>query len=416
MDGVKHKAPCTVCPVMGFLLRRVMDPAEPPDGHENRTRLGMLAGWTSTALSIALAVVKGWLGLISGSISMLADATNNLTDAGTSLMMAMGFQWSRKPRDEKHPFGHGRIETVSTLVLALALILVGIEVARSGVSRLIHPQSVHAPGWLLIAVAVTVAIKAWMAVFARILARLTRSKALEIDAWNHMFDIVCTLMVFVALISSRMGWGALDAWMAMGVAFYILYTGLVYARDAVDRLLGVRPDPAIVRTIYKTVLGVEGVLGAHDIMVHQYGDVHLVSFHIEVDANMDLVDAHNLTEHVEDIVEDRLGWRAVAHTDPVDRSHPLFEELSRALKQYVASEPRLVDVHDLRAQGECEPYRVSFDLVTDIETPRSDYDEIYEDCRKTLQSVFGGRVDQAEIGIEAVVESAPMSRSLISLS
>ncbi|HSR88736.1 MAG TPA: cation diffusion facilitator family transporter [Pontiella sp.] len=403
------------CPLMDFLFRRVMDRAFAPDSRQNRTRLGMLAGWTGAVLSILLAVTKGWLGLVSGSVSMIADATNNLTDVGSSLVIALGFQWSRKPRDEKHPFGHGRIEAVATLVLAIALILVGVEVIQSGIVRLINPKPIEAPGWLLVTVGVTVVVKTWMAIFARRLATLTQSHTLAADAWNHAFDIVCTLMVVAALLSARMGWGGLDGWMAIGVAVFILYTGVAYAREAIDILLGEKPDPQTVRTIYKTVMGVEGVLGAHDIMVHQYGDVHMVSFHIEVDARMSLVDAHNLSESVEDAVETRMKWRAVAHVDPIDRSHLLFDELNRVLKQYIADEPRLVDVHDLRAEGDRVPFSVSFDLVTDMGTLRSDYDAIYRSCVDALRAAFGSRVDRADIGIEAVVESAPMSRTTFTL-
>lgn len=402
-------------PFMRLLLRRVLDPNAAPDSHENRTRLGILAGWTSVVLSSVLTLIKGWLGLVSGSVSMMADATNNLTDVGSSLVIALGFQWSRKPRDEKHPFGHGRIEAVTTLVLAIALLVVGVEVAQSGIGRLIQPKPVEAPQWLLVAIGITVAVKTWMAVFARSLARLTKSHTLEADAWNHTFDIICTLMVVVALVCAKLGWGALDGWMAIGVALFILYTGVSYAREAIDSLLGEKPDSAVVRNIYKTVLGVNGVMGVHDIMVHQYGDVHMVSFHIEVDANMSLVDAHELSEIAEAAVESQLGWRAVAHLDPVDRSHLLFDELSRTLKQYVVDEKRLVDVHDLRAEGESEPYRVSFDLVTDMETQLSDYKDIYQSCLKVLRDTFGERVNQVDIGIEAAVESAPMSRTRFDL-
>ena len=406
MDGLNPPR----CPFMRWLVRRVVDPAHAPDSQENRTRLGMLAGWTGTALSIILALVKGWLGLASGSVSMLADATNNLTDVGSSLVIAFGFQWSRKPRDEKHPFGHGRIEAVSTLVLAIALILVGVEVVQSGIVRLVHPKPIDAPYWLLAALGITVAVKTWMAVFARTLARMTHSRTLEADAWNHTFDIICTLMVLLALASARMGWGAVDGWTAIGVALFILYTGIGYAREAIDHLLGEKPDPGIVRAIYKTLVGLEGVMGAHDIMIHQYGDVHMVSFHIEVDARVSLIEAHRITERAEDAVETKLGWRAVAHADPVDRSHPLFDELNRVLKHYVTEEPRLVDVHDLRAEGDVPPFRVSFDLVTDMATSRDHYDAIYASCIEGIRSGLGDRVDEVEIGIEAAVESAPMSR------
>ncbi len=400
---------------MGFLLRRVLDPAYAPDSHQNRTRLGMLAGWTGAVLSVLLAGTKGWLGLVSGSVSMMADATNNLTDVGSSLVIALGFQWSRKPRDEKHPFGHGRIEAVATLVLAITMILIGVEVAQTSIVRLIHPKPIEAPDWLLVTVGVTVVVKIWMAVFALRLATLTRSHALAADAWNHAFDMVCTLMVVAALVSARMGWGLLDGWMAIGVAVFILCTGVAYARVAIDILLGKKPDPQTVRNIYKTVMGVEGVLGAHEIMVHQYGDVHMVSFHIEVDASMSLVDAHNISEIAEEAVETQLGWRSVAHADPVDRSHPLFEELNQVLKHYIEGEPRLVDVHDLRAEGDRAPFKVSFDLVTDMDTLHSEYDDIYRSCVDVVRTAFGSRVDQAGIGIEAVIESSPMSRTTFTL-
>ncbi len=395
---------------MNFLVRRVLVAELPADSHDNRTRLGMLAGWTSAVLSALMAAAKFGLGMVSGSVSMIADATNNLTDMGSSLVIALGFQWSRKPRDEDHPFGHGRIEAVATLVLAIALILVGAEVAKSGIVRIFNPQPIEAPAWLLVGVGITVVVKTWMALFARQLARLSKSQVLEADAWNHTFDIVCTLMVVIALVSSKMGWGAVDGWTAVGVAIFILYTGVSYARDAIDILLGQKPDSAEVRAIHDAVVDVDGVMSVHEIMVHHYGDVKMVSFHIEVDAGMSLVEAHLVSERAEDAVEHHFKWRALAHLDPVDRTHPLFEELNRALHRYIESEPCMVDVHDLRAEGDAPPYRISFDLVTDMETKRSCYDELYRRSLAAMQQAFGGRIDHVEIGIEAAIESAPMAR------
>lgn len=400
---------------MNFLLQRVVVQGFPADSHDNRTRLGMLAGWTSAVMSGFMAAAKFWLGIASGSVSMIADATNNLTDMGSSLVIALGFQWSRKPRDEDHPFGHGRIEAVSTLVLAIALIIVGAEVAKSGVMRLVNPQPVDAPLWLLIAVGITVAVKSWMAVFARQLARMTKSQVLEADAWNHAFDIICTLMVVVALVSAKMGWGAVDGWTAIAVAAFILYTGISYAREAIDILLGQKPDSNTVQEIHDAVVAVDGVMSSHEIMVHHYGDVKMVSFHIEVDAKISLVDAHLISEEAEAVVEKHFNWRALAHIDPVDRSHPIFEELSKVVHDYVDQESCLVEVHDLRAEGDAAPFKVSFDLVTNMETARSDYGGIYSNCLSWLQRKFGDRVSLAEIGIEAAVESAPMARKQFDL-
>lgn len=414
MNKVKpHKMPC---PVMGYLLRRVLDPTSAPDSTENRTRIGMLEGWVSTVLSLVLCVVKGWLGFVSGSVSLLADATNNLTDMGSSLVVALGFQWSRKPSDEEHPFGHGRIEAVATLVLSVALLVVGFEVAKSGVARLLNPQPVDAPIWLLLAVGVTVALKVWLAVFARRLAKLSKSHVLEADAWNHIFDVLSTLLVLVALMGSRMGWTAVDGWTAIGVAVFILMTGIKFSREAIDILLGKKPDAEEVAAIHSVVEVVEGVLGVHEIMVHQYGDVKMVSFHVEVDANLTVIAAHDIAEIAEEAVETNMQWRAVAHVDPVDRSHPFFEEFHAALTQYIKTDPDLVDFHDLRAEGAEEPCSISFDLVTGMDAPRARYDAIYDRVLAMISSNFGERVSAAEIGVEATVDSAPMVRRVFDLA
>lgn len=398
------------CPAMGFLLRRVLDRRLPPDSTENRTRIGMLEGWVSTVTSLVLCVAKGWLGLVSGSVSLLADATNNLTDMGSSLVVALGFQWSRKPSDEEHPFGHGRIEAVATLVLSVALLVVGFEVAKSGIVRLINPKLVEAPLWLMVAVGLTVVLKLWLAVFARGLAKLSKSHVLDADAWNHAFDVVSTLLVVLALVCSRLGWAAVDGWAAILVALFIMATGVKFAREAIDILLGKKPDAGEVAAIHRIVEAVEGVLGVHEIMVHQYGDVKMVSFHVEVDANLTVIDAHRMAEVAEEAVESQMQWRAVAHVDPVDRSHPLFEELHAALARHVRADPELVDFHDLRAEGTAPAFHVSFDLVTGMGTRRNHYGAIYRRCLEMVATTFEGRVATAEIGIEASVDSAPMER------
>jgi cation diffusion facilitator family transporter len=414
-ERVKSKEQTIRGPLTGFLVRKVIDPAAATNSHENRTRLGILEGWVSTVLSLALCLLKGWLGLLSGSVSLLADATNNLTDVGSSLAVAFGFQWSRKPSDEEHPFGHGRIEAVATLVLSIALLVVGAEVAKSGADRLLNPQPIEAPGWLLVAVFITVAVKLWLALFARSLARISGSHVLEADSWNHVFDVASTILVMAALLSARAGWPGLDGWMAIAVAAFIFLTGIKYAREAIDILLGKKPDTEELSEIHRIVDAVEGVLGVHEIMVHQYGDVKMVSFHIEVTATLTVIDAHHIAEAAEDAVEHQLQWRALAHVDPVDRSHPFFDDLHAALNAHVSAEPDLSDFHDLRAEGDRPPYRISVDLVTEVGTQRERYAAIFERIQRRLEETFPDRIGRATIGIEAPVESAPMIRRKLTL-
>jgi len=398
------------CPIMGFLVRRVVDSSIPFNEMENRTRLGMLAGWVSTLLSILLCLIKGGLGWFSGSISLMADAMNNLTDVGSSLIISLGFLWSRKPGDEKHPFGHGRIEAIITLVMAIALLLVGFGVAKSGVLRLFHPKPILAPGWLLFSLGITIVVKLWMAVFATKLARLSGSHVLEVDAWNHIYDVASTLLVVVGLMGSKLGWIVLDAWMAIVVALLILGTGLKYAREAIDILLGEKPDPKDVRAIYQIVSSIPEVFGVHEIMLHQYGDIKMVSFHIEVPASLNLIKAHELAEQAERTVEEQLGWRALAHIDPVDRSHPLFNQVYEDLKRFMAKHSSFLDFHDLRIQGEKAPYHLSFDWVVRLGTPRMEYSQIYQETINWVEHTFPEKFSTLEIGIEAILEITPMER------
>lgn len=397
-------------PLLAALIRRVSLSNEASDSSENRTRIGMLAGWLSSSLSLLLCAVKGWLGIVSGSVSLVADATNNLADVGSSLVVALGFHWSRKPRDENHPFGHGRIEAVATLVLSIALLLVGIEVGRSGIIRLLAPHPVSSSWPVLIGVGITVIVKLWMAYASRVMAKMTGSHVLDADAWNHAYDVICTLLVVVALVCSRFGWNSVDGWAAIAVSAFIVVTGVQFAREAIDILLGKPPAAGEVRKIRKAVETVDGVQGVHEIMVHQYGDIRMVSFHIEVDAGLSLVDAHEISEEAEHVVERELEWRALAHVDPVDRSHPCFLQIHKVLSAFVESDEQLVDFHDLRVQGDQPPYQISFDLVVGLSVCCDLYGPIYSRSAEFIASNFLEKVGLVEVGVEASVDSSPMCR------
>jgi divalent metal cation (Fe/Co/Zn/Cd) transporter len=255
-----------------------------------------------------------------------------------------------------------------------------------------------------------VVIKVWMALFARGLARISKSQVLEADSWNHIFDIAATLLVLAALFGARLGRASLDGWMAIVVAVFIFVTGIKYAREAIDILLGKKPDSEEMEALHRIVEAVEGVLSVHEIMVHHYGDVKMASFHIEVDAALTVIDAHHIAEAAEDAVEHEMEWRALAHVDPVDRSHPFYEELCRFLHDYVDADPEVISVHDVRAAGAAAPYSISFDIVTYKRLRRTRCNALYDRIVKRIAEVLEDRVEHARIGVEAPVDSAPMMR------
>ncbi len=383
----------------GLLARRVVPAGADPSATDARQALGEFEGYLSTGISIVLSVSKAALGIFSGSVSLIADAVNNAADIASSLVIALSCRFSRRPGDRKHPFGHGRLETVAALVLSILLIGVSLEVASSGVRRLINPEPCTAPPWLLGALGVTVIVKAWLALFARILARATRSQVLDADAWNHTFDIASTALVLLAMVGARIGWTQLDGWAALGVSGFIAWTGVRYTRTALSTLIGEAPTAADLARVRGLAASVPGVRGVHDVIVHAYGDVRLISLHIEVDADLTVTAAHTLAEHAEMRVAEVTGAKVIAHTDPVDRSHPDYGEAERFLRGLVDAHGDVSGFHDLRLTGPAGGYDMAVDIVMHPEVPSDGFHDEFANLRDRLRSGLSA-ARNLDIGIE----------------
>ena len=374
----------------GWLVRIFAAGQGSPKSPEIRVKLGMLEGWASAVASILLSSTKLLLGWVTGSIAVIADGINNLTDVGSSLVIVFGFRWSRKPRDPDHPFGHGRIETVAALVLSITLIMVGLDVGKESIQRLLHPEGFTAPPWVIGLLVTTMIFKEWLALFARKLARATEAKVLEADFWNHQFDVLSNAVVVLALIGSRYGWLSLDGWAGLVVSFFILYTGIRYAHQSVSVLLGEAATKEEIAAVEKTAGAVAGVNGVHDIIIHKYGDVKIASFHIEVDAEKTAIDDHDLAERVERVVERESGCKAIVHVDPVDRTHPMYARVKECLKEIVAKDSRIVRFHDLRVMGRVGMFDLSVDVVVGIRIAENSYDEIAAEVKELLFQYMSG--------------------------
>jgi cation diffusion facilitator family transporter len=382
------------------MIRRFLPPLGDPASAQARALLGEFEGYVSLALSVVLSALKAWLGMMSGSISLLADAANNLADIGSSLVVALGFRWSRKPRDLEHPYGHGRAEAVVTLVLSMILIGVAIEVAQSGIQRLLDPEPLRVSWGIVAAVLVTVGIKSWLAGFAGRLAKATGSETLRADAWNHRFDILSTSLVLLALVGARIGWSAVDGWAGLGVSLFIGWTGARFAKSAVHTLIGEAPPEADLKTLEQLALGVDGVRGTHEVAFHAYGDVRLISLHIEVDANLTVLAAHEMAERVEAEIAGALNARVVVHVDPVDRTHPAYEKVEEVIHQVIAEHPELIGFHDLRVAGTAARFHLAVDLIARPEVQTSAYPALLREAREQILRRIP-ETQAVEIGIES---------------
>lgn len=370
-----------------------------PSSADGRCRIGLAQGWISMVVNLALFVVKGVLGLLIGSVALLADAVHSLSDVGSSLIIVIGFIWARKPRDSKHPFGHGRIELITALVMSVLLIVLAIEFARFGVQRILTPQDYTAPWWMIVVVAGTIIVKAWVSTFALTLARATGSQALVADYWHHVADALSTVLVIVALCASRFGWDGADGWAALGVALFILYTGINTARDAISPLLGEAPAPEDVQRIEQAALRVPGIQGVHDLILHTYGEDRLISLHIEVDAGLSALAVHDLSERVEEEIERVMGGKAIVHVDPVDRTHPQYEQAAGVMREVVSDNQQLSEFHDLRVDGPSNQLTMSVDVVAVLGTREADYPDIEARVREAILGAMRG-IDAVYVTVE----------------
>lgn len=337
--------------------RRVEEPAA------RRTAYGILEGWVGLILNGVLFAIKLVLGLSIGSVALIADAVHTLADSVTSAVLIIGSRLARRPADAEHPFGHSRIEIVAAMIISVLLGVAGIEFLKSSVERVLSPSAIDA-SWLVAGAVVGLAvIKEWNARFATSLARATGSTAIEADAWHHRSDVFATLLVAVGIVGGKYGVEVLDGVMGILVSVVILGTAFFLARESTDKLIGAAPTREEVEEIARTAMSVEGVLGVHDIVVHDYGDLRLVSLHVETPADESPMRLHSLAEEVQDQIGRGRKGNVVVHVDPVDRNHPRYAEIRTKILQVVSDDPRVRSFHDLRIVGEGDYLSIIVDLV-----------------------------------------------------
>ncbi len=371
-----------------------------PEGLEVRSRAGVLQGSVSIFVNLLLFLVKGVVGLMLGSVALLADAVHSLSDIGSSLVIIIGSLWARKPGDGRHPFGHGRVEFVTALVMAVLLIVAAIEFARFGVARILSPQPYTAPWWAIAAVVLTIFLKQWLSVFADTLARATGSDVLKADYWHHVTDVASSGLVLVALLASRAGWHGVDGWAGVGVAVFILWAAIGIARGAISPLLGEAPRREEVKQIEESARRVPGVDGVHDIIVHKYGDLRIVSLHVEVDASQSAMDVHDLSERVEQAVEGVTSCKAIVHVDPVDRNHSEYDRAERMMNNLIRGQELLAEFHDLRVEGPVGGMVISVDVVAKVGTDESAYPGIEEQVSRAIHRAMGEGVEEVRVTVE----------------
>ena len=365
-----------------------------------RARLGERCSAAGIGLNLLLFAVKLAAGLLSGAVSVTADAFNNLSDAGSSLVSLLGFRLGSRRPDAEHPYGHARMEYVAGLLVAVLILVMAVELLRSAVERLLHPTSLAVSALTIAVLCVSIAVKLGMFALFRRTGRKIGSESLLAAATDALSDCAATGMVLLCTLLYRLRGLQLDGWGGLTVGIFVLLAGLRALSETVNTILGRKPNDTLVESIRALTMTHPEILGVHDIVVHDYGPGRLMaSLHAEVSADSDLMALHSAVEHIEDELETTLGCRTVIHMDPVQPDDEHAAELRRLIRGILYGiDPRL-SIHDFRI-GEYEGEHIlSFDVDAPYALSLSDEElrerisravDLVQPCRLTV------RIDRCE--------------------
>ena len=331
---------------------------------EIRKRYGFLSGITGVVINLCLFTGKLAAGILSGAVSVVADALNNLSDAGSSIVNMVGFKIALTPPDREHPFGHGRAEYVSGLVISFIIVLMGVELAKESFEKIISPQSPEISVFTFIVLGAAVLIKLWMFIFNRKLGKKINSVSLTAVAEDSISDAVATSAVLVGMAAGVLFNINLDGYIGVLVAAFIAYSGVKTAKESLSPLMGQMPDRELVEGIRDMVCSYEGIIGIHDLIVHNYGvGISFISFHAEVPSATALSDAHSLIDKIEKQLKDKFSCGVTIHIDPVDVDDEETKRLKKIVLKAVKSIDECLSIHDFRVVKNGTGNTVFFDLA-----------------------------------------------------
>lgn len=329
-----------------------------------RQAYGILCGSVGIALNFLLFAGKFLAGMLSGSIAITADAFNNLSDAGASVVTLAGFRLAGQKPDPEHPFGHGRMEYISGMVVAMLILLMGFELAKSAVGRILTPQTLDVSPLILTILAVSVLVKGYMALYNYTYGKKLESAAMKATATDSISDAVATGAVLMCTVISHFTGFALDGYCGLAVGLLVFWAGIRAAKETIDPLLGQAPEPALVEQIKQIVMEDPDIIGIHDLIVHNYGPGRvMISLHAEVPSTGDILALHDKIDLIEHKLRDTLHCSAVIHMDPVCVGDPEIEKCKAQVERYLASIDETLTMHDFRIVKGPTHTNLIFDVV-----------------------------------------------------
>ena len=329
-----------------------------------RQAYGTLSGILGICFNIILCIAKFFAGSLTGSISVSADAFNNLGDAGSSIVTLLGFKLASKKPDKDHPFGHGRIEYTAGLAVSALILLMGFELAKSSVEKLIDPIRTEF-SWVTVTIlCASILVKVYMAVYNYSIAKKISSPTVKATAADSLSDCISTSVVLISTLVNKYFGLDIDAWCGLGVALFIFWSGINSAKETLDPLLGKAPDREFVESVESIVLQNELIDNIHDLIVHDYGPGRkIISVHAEVDSSVDIMLLHDSIDNTERRLQDELHCIAVVHMDPIDKNDPNTEILKEKVGRIISETDPQLSFHDFRIVSGKTHTNIIFDLL-----------------------------------------------------
>ena len=374
------------------MVRKIAGFFVPKDGTdvEKRSAYGIVCGCVGIILNIILFAGKLLAGIITSSISITADALNNLSDAGSSIVTLAGFKLAAQKPDSKHPYGHGRIEYLAGLGVSAVILIMGFELFRDSIAKVLHPENIDFSIVVIFILIASILVKCYMAYYNFSIGKEIDSATIRATATDSMSDSIATSAVLLCTVLNHLyGW-RLDGYCGVVVSFFIMYSGIQAAKDSVDPILGIEPEQEFLEQIENISLSFDdNIVGIHDLMVHDYGPGRkIVSFHAEVPADENILHIHDVIDNLEKKLADELGCMTTIHMDPIAVNDPEVQKLRDKVTEVVNEVMSSMSIHDFRIVKGDTHTNLIFDMVVPFSSEKSD-DELVDLVKEKISEKMG---------------------------
>lgn len=377
--------------ISNMIINNLMKKDSNIKSEHNRMKIGYISGVTGIIVNILLFVVKLLVGLTAQSVSIMADSFNNLSDAASSIITIVGFKLSSIPADKEHPFGHGRMEYISALVVAFMVMIVGFQFIKTSIDKILNPTIVKFSMIPFVLLVISILFKVFLAIFNTRLGKAIDSSSLKAAAFDSIGDVVTTTVVVISFLASKYTTLPIDGYIGVVVALVILISSINLIRETISPLLGEAPDRELVNNIQKSLMSYDNIVGVHDLIVHSYGPGRcMASIHAEIPSSLNVMDIHEIIDTAEREISSKLNIILVIHMDPICLDDDIINSTRTEVLKIVTEDPHFISMHDFRIVGDGKHKNILFDVVlkNDKEFNKLSDDELKQNLEDKIKKIY----------------------------